>query len=434
MKEMLRNCHGHNLSKGNIIKIFYNGLNEITQEVLNAAACSIFLYKTPNQAYPLLEDKVILKLDWAKNQKTKSYLKKTIAFAAEANCNSDTDKIMTRMDAMTMKMDAQYKDFQYSLKQSNLDDDDIPMSREEEAKFMQTFRRTRFYNDYRDRDSNRDNTILKEKLFAEFDEFMGMTADENSESEYNTKEPPFKKITFNIDYKIKTSLKEPPMDLELKPLPDNPEYIPIDPMDQEKTKFTCPLGTYAYRRMPFGLCNAPATFQRCMLAIFHDMIEESVKVFMEDFFFFGSSFDHCLNNLDKVLQHYEDAHLVLNWEKYHFMIKEGIMLRHKVSEVGLEVDKAKIDIISKPPPPINIKRIRSFLGYAGFYRIFIKDFSKLLVLLPRKGTENVAADHLFIIEKEETRDDSEVDDNFSGETLMKINTEDDPWFADFATT
>ncbi|GJU27251.1 reverse transcriptase domain-containing protein [Tanacetum coccineum] len=94
MKEILRNCHGHNLSKGNIIKIFYHGLSEITQEVLNAAADSIFLYKTPNQAYQLLEDKVLLKLVWAKNQKTKPSLKKTIAFADEGSSNSNTDKIM----------------------------------------------------------------------------------------------------------------------------------------------------------------------------------------------------------------------------------------------------------------------------------------------------------------------------------------------------
>ncbi|GJT71179.1 reverse transcriptase domain-containing protein [Tanacetum coccineum] len=140
MKEMLRNCHGHNLSKGNFIKIFYHGLNEITQEVLNAAAGGIFLYKTLNKAYQLLEDKVLLKLDWAKNKKTKSSLKKIVAFAAEGNNNSDTDKIMARMDAMTMKMDAHNKDFQSRSKQPNLDDDDIPMSREEEAKFMQTFR------------------------------------------------------------------------------------------------------------------------------------------------------------------------------------------------------------------------------------------------------------------------------------------------------
>ncbi|GJZ24163.1 hypothetical protein Tco_0561622 [Tanacetum coccineum] len=103
---MLRNCHGHNLSKGNIIKIFYHGLNEITQEVLNAAVGGIFLYKTPNQAYQLLEDKVLLKLDWAKNQITKSSPKKTVAFAAEGSSNSDTDKIIARIDAMTMKMDA----------------------------------------------------------------------------------------------------------------------------------------------------------------------------------------------------------------------------------------------------------------------------------------------------------------------------------------
>ncbi|GJR34112.1 reverse transcriptase domain-containing protein [Tanacetum coccineum] len=131
--------------------------------------------------------------------------------------------------------------------------------------------------------------------------------------------------------------------------------IPIDPNDQEKTTFTCPFRTYAYRRMPFELYNAPAIFQMCMLAIFHDMIEESVKVFMDDFSVFGNSFDTCLNNLDKMLQRCKDAHLVLNWEKCHFMVNEGIVLGHKVSSAGLEVDKAKIDVISKLPPPSNIK-------------------------------------------------------------------------------
>ncbi|GJX31175.1 reverse transcriptase domain-containing protein [Tanacetum coccineum] len=82
MKEMLRNCHGHNLSKGNIIKIFYYGLAETTPEALNSAAGGIFLYKTPNQAYQLLEDKVLLKLDWAKNQKSKP-IKRIVAFADE---------------------------------------------------------------------------------------------------------------------------------------------------------------------------------------------------------------------------------------------------------------------------------------------------------------------------------------------------------------
>ncbi|GJQ92489.1 reverse transcriptase domain-containing protein [Tanacetum coccineum] len=261
---------------------------------------------------------------------------------------------------------------------------------------------------------------------------------------------------------------------------------------------------------------------------------------MDDFSVFRSSFNHCLNNLDKMLQRCKDAHLVLNWEKCHFMVKEGIMLGHKVSKAGLEVDKAKIDVISKLPPSTNIKGIRSFLGYAGFYQRFIKDFSKIthpltkllekdtplefndnchnafkflkekltcalvivitnwdlpfelmcdasdlaveailgqkdvfafdkfrsylvlsktiahtdhsalrhlfkkqdakphlirwILLLQefdieikdKKGTENVAADHLSRIKNDETSDDSEVDDNFSEETLMEINTKDEP--------
>ncbi|GKA19799.1 hypothetical protein Tco_0699714 [Tanacetum coccineum] len=107
--------------KGNIIKIFYHGLSEITQKVLNAAADGIFLYKIPNQAYQLLEDKVLLKLDWAKNKKTKSSLKKTVGFADKDSSNSDTDKFMSRMDAMTIKIDAQYKELQSRVKKSMFD-------------------------------------------------------------------------------------------------------------------------------------------------------------------------------------------------------------------------------------------------------------------------------------------------------------------------
>ncbi|GJZ97035.1 reverse transcriptase domain-containing protein [Tanacetum coccineum] len=108
--------------------------------------------------------------------------------------------------------------------------------------------------------------------------------------------------------------------------------IPIDPKDQDKTTFTCPYGTFAYRRMPFGLCNAPGTFQRCMMAIFHDMIEETMEVFMDDFSVFGDSFSSCLSHLDKMLKRCEDTKLVLNWEKCHFMVKEGILLGHKISK------------------------------------------------------------------------------------------------------
>ncbi|GKF04993.1 reverse transcriptase domain-containing protein [Tanacetum coccineum] len=105
--------------------------------------------------------------------------------------------------------------------------------------------------------------------------------------------------------------------------------ILINPKDQEKTTFTCPYGTFAYRRMPFGLCNAPGTFQRCMMAIFHDMIEKTMEVFMDDFSVFGDSFSTCISHLEKMLKRCEDTNLSLNWEKSHFMVKEGIVLRHK---------------------------------------------------------------------------------------------------------
>lgn len=153
--------------------------------------------------------------------------------------------------------------------------------------------------------------------------------------------------------------------------------IAIAPEDQEKTAFTCPYGIFAYRRMPFGLCNAPATFQRCMMSIFSDMIEKHIEVFMDDFSVFGSSFDNCLHNLSLVLERCQNSNLVLNWEKCHFMVREGIVLGHRISHKGIEVDQAKIEVIEKLPPPTNEKGIRSFLGHAGFYRRFIKDFSKI---------------------------------------------------------
>ena len=153
--------------------------------------------------------------------------------------------------------------------------------------------------------------------------------------------------------------------------------IAIAPEDQEKTTFTCPYGTFAFRRMPFGLCNAPGTFQRCMMAIFSDMVEKTIEIFVDDFSVMGNSFDNCLANLRAVLARCEETNLVLNWEKCHFMVQEGIVLGHRISARGIEVDKAKIEAIEKLPPPSSVKGIRSFLGHAGFYRRFIKDFSHI---------------------------------------------------------
>ena len=147
--------------------------------------------------------------------------------------------------------------------------------------------------------------------------------------------------------------------------------------DQEKTTFTCPYGTYAYRRMPFGLCNAPGTFSRCMMGIFSDMVEHIVEVFMDRFSVFGDTFEGCLENLRRVLIRCEEKRLVLNWEKCHFMVTRGIVLGHIVSSEGIAVDKAKIDLIAKLPTPKSVRDVRSFLGHAGFYRRFIKDFSAI---------------------------------------------------------
>ena len=125
-----------------------------------------------------------------------------------------------------------------------------------------------------------------------------------------------------------------------------------------------------------------------MTAIFTDFIERIMEVFMDDFSVYGTSFTSYLNNLEKVLQHCEETNLVLNWEKCHFMVKEGIVLGHKVSGKRIEVDRAKVEAIERMPPPRDIKGICSFLGHIGFYRRFIRNFSgvsKPLTNLLQKG-------------------------------------------------
>jgi hypothetical protein len=121
--------------------------------------------------------------------------------------------------------------------------------------------------------------------------------------------------------------------------------ILIHPDDQSNTTFICLYGTIACRQMSFGLCNAPASFQWCMMVIFSNLVEKVMEVFMDDFSIYGKTFEDCLANLDKVLKRYRMVDLVLNWEKCHFMVREGIVLGHKILEKGIEVDKAKIEVI-----------------------------------------------------------------------------------------
>jgi hypothetical protein len=112
-----------------------------------------------------------------------------------------------------------------------------------------------------------------------------------------------------------------------------------------------------------------------MMGIFSDLIQKVMEVFMDDFSIYGKTFKDFLANLDKVLKQCQMANLVLNWEKCHFMVREGIVLGHKILEKGIKVDKAKIEVIEQLLPPTNVKGIRSFLGHVEFYQRFIQNFS-----------------------------------------------------------
>jgi hypothetical protein len=125
-----------------------------------------------------------------------------------------------------------------------------------------------------------------------------------------------------------------------------------------------------------------------MLSIFSDMVERFLEIFMGDFSVSGDSLDDCLTNLEKVLSRCEEKNLVLNWEKCHFMVTNDIVLGHIVSSKGIEVDKSKIELIANLPTPKSIKDVRSFLGHAGFYRRFIKDFSVISKPLSNLLTKN----------------------------------------------
>nr|GEX62482.1 reverse transcriptase domain-containing protein [Tanacetum cinerariifolium] len=179
-------------------------------------------------------------------------------------------------------------------------------------------------------------------------------------------------------------------------------------------------------------------FQRCMMAIFHDMIEKTMEVFMDDFSVFEDSFSTCLSHLEKMLKRCEDTNLALNWEKSHFMVKEGIVLGHKISKSGIEVDRAKVQVIAKLPHPTTVK------GYLFAKKDAKARLMRWILLLQefdigvrdKKGAENLAVDHLSRLENphQDEFENKEITKTFPLETLGSIALRSDstPCFADFA--
>ncbi|GKB77803.1 reverse transcriptase domain-containing protein [Tanacetum coccineum] len=223
--------------------------------------------------------------------------------------------------------------------------------------------------------------------------------------------------------------------------------IPIDPQDQDKTTFTYPYETFAYRRMPFSLCNAPGTFQKCMMALFHDMIEETMEVFMDNFSVFGDSFSSCLSHLDKMLKRCEDTNLVLNWEKCHFMTMTDAQAHYTSTEKEL---LAVVYAFEKFWPYLVLSKTIVYTDHLALKYLLAKQDAKPrllrwiillqefdVIIRDKKGAENLAADHLSRLENphQDVLENKEITKTFPLETLGMVTFRGDdstPWFADFA--
>nr|GEX55600.1 reverse transcriptase domain-containing protein [Tanacetum cinerariifolium] len=192
---------------------------------------------------------------------------------------------------------------------------------------------------------------------------------------------------------------------------------------------------------------------RCMMDIFYDMIEETMEVFMDDFLVFMDSFSSCLSHLDKMIKRYEDTNLVLNWEKCHFMVKEGIVLGHNIFKAGIEVDRAKVNVIAKLSHPTPVKVLSKTIVYTDhsalkyllakqdakprllWWILLLQEFD--VIIRDKKGAENLAADHLSRLENPHQGDleKKEINETFPLETpgmVASLSDSSTPWFADIA--
>nr|GEX66758.1 retrovirus-related Pol polyprotein [Tanacetum cinerariifolium] len=447
-KEMLRACPHHGFTELAQIDTFYNGLNDNGQESLNAVAGGNLLSKTTREALQIIENK------------SKEYCVTCGGAHAYYNCpNTDSNQLSVCVAMGTYNQVApQNRASNYmappgfALNQSStsgtLPSNTIP-NLKGEIKVITT-RSGVAYEGPLIPTPKKEPDVPKALPKPNIPYPSRLNDQKLREKDTNQME---KKLN---DATRKDHFPLPFMDQMLERLAGNEFYcfldgffgyiqIPINALDQEKTTFTCSYGTFAYRRMPFGLCNAHGTFQMCMMAILHDIIEKTMEVFMDNFSVFGDSFSSCLSHLDTMLQR-------------------------------LEVDRAKVDLIAKLPHPTTVKGVRSFLRHAAFYRRFIQDFSNIarpithlieketpfvfskdcidaFKTLKKKLTEapilvapdwnlpfelmwtkNLTVDRLSRLENphKDVFENKDINENFPLLTLRKISSGSTPWFADFA--
>nr|GEV54125.1 reverse transcriptase domain-containing protein [Tanacetum cinerariifolium] len=328
LKDLLRKCPQHGFSKLHQIDTFYNALTQSDQDSLNAAAGGNLLNRILRDALTIIENK-------SKRQSpsgSRSLFSDTVA------------NPRGNVKAITTQSEVAYEGPSITPTSSSL-----PKEVEREPEVT--------------KDKVQTTNVACEEYtqkvlgFSDSSKSGNPTPSDPIIASSSPSFTPFEGSDFILE-EIETFLRP---SSNLHPIKNEDLkfsgyfHIPIDPQDQEKTTFTYPYGTFAYRRMPLSLCNAPGTFQRCMMAIFHDMIEETIEVFMYDFSIFRDSFSSCLSHLDKMLKRCEDTNLVLNWEKCHFMVKEGIVLGHKISKSRIEANRDKVVVIAKLPHPTSVK-------------------------------------------------------------------------------